>query len=383
MVFIVCGMELQLSRKQAYWALNGLPAIGPVSLYRLLNAFGGDPRRVLAASRSELESVKGLQRRAVDVLLDWPRHFNLEREMAQAEQRGVAFVSCEDEGYPAALKQISDPPIGLYRLGNYDFRKPAVAIVGTRHCTLYGQSVARSFARDLAQLGFCVVSGMARGIDACAHKGALEVEGGSTVCVFGCGIDIVYPPENVDVFREAQLNGAVVSEFPFGRRADRQTFPMRNRVVSGMSQAVVVVESDDAGGSMITARFAGEQGRLVCAVPGRIDQKASRGSHQLIRDGAVLARSVDDILEELAHLQLVPELELGESSLGAEIAMPPLEGEEADLAKHLLGGESRSLEELAELLGRSVSEVSVLLMTMELKGVVAKRLDGAFELALG
>ncbi len=375
-------MELQLSRRQAFWALNGLPAIGPVSLNRLLAAFSGDPRRALSASRPELESIKGLQRKAVDVLLDWNRYFDLNREMAQAESRGVDFVSCEDEDYPPLLKEISDPPIGLYRLGKYDFSKPSVAIVGTRHCTLYGQSVAQRFARDLAQLGFCVTSGMARGIDTFAHKGALEVPGGSTVCVFGCGIDIVYPPENVDVFREAQLNGAIVSEFPFGRRADRQTFPMRNRVVSGMSHAVIVVESDDAGGSMITARFAGEQGRVVCAIPGRIDQKASKGSHQLIRDGAVLLRDVDDLLEELAHLQLVPDLETGESSLEKEMGLPPLEGEEARVAKLLAGGESLQLEDFGERLGMNVSEISVLLMTMELKGIVSKRLDGRFELAL-
>lgn len=374
-------MELQLSRKQAFWALNGLPAVGPVSLNRLLNAFEGDPCRVLSARRAELESVKGLQRRAVDVLLDWRGHFDLDREMAQAEQRGVSFVSCEDEEYPSLLKEISDPPIGLYRLGKYDFSKPSVAIVGTRHCTLYGQSVARSFARDLARLGFCVTSGMARGIDTFAHKGALEVEGGSTVCVFGCGIDIVYPPENVDVFREAQVNGAVVSEFPFGRRADRQTFPMRNRVVSGMSHAVVVVESDDSGGSMITARFAGEQGRVIGAIPGRTDQKASRGSHQLIRDGAVLLRSVDDLLEELEHLKLAPNFETGESSLEAELSGKALEGDEALVAKHLSGGESLSLEELGNILNVSVSEISVLLMKMELDGVIAKRLDGTFELS--
>ncbi|MDQ8183084.1 DNA-processing protein DprA [Pelagicoccus sp. SDUM812005] len=374
-------MELQLSRKQAFWALNGLPAIGPVSLNRLLAAFAGDPCRALNASRPELESIKGLQRKAVDVLLDWSRHFNLGREMAQAEQRGVDFVSCEDEDYPPLLKEISDPPIGLYRLGEYDFSKPSIAIVGTRHCTLYGQSVARSFARELAQLGFCVTSGMARGIDTFAHKGALEVEGGSTVCVFGCGIDIVYPPENVDLFREAQRNGAVVSEFPFGRRADRQTFPMRNRVVSGMSHAVIVVESDDAGGSMITARFAGEQGRVVCAIPGRIDQKSSKGSHQLIRDGAVLLRSVDDLLEELAHLQLVPDLETGESSLEAELRLPPLQGDEGRVAKLLAGGEALALEDVGERIGKDVSEVSVLLMTMELNGLIAKRLDGRFEWA--
>lgn len=374
-------MESTLTRTQAFWALNGLPSIGPVTLNRLLDRFDGDPCRVFDASRSELREVKGIRSKAIDVLLDWEQYFNLEKEISQAATRGVNFISCEDSEYPELLREIPDPPIGLYRMGEYDFKKPSIAIVGTRHCTLYGQSVAQSFARELVQMGFCVTSGMARGIDTYAHKGALEVEGGSTVCVFGCGIDIVYPPENVDLFREAQVNGAVVSEFPFGRRADRQTFPMRNRVVSGMSHAVIVVESDNAGGSMITARFAGEQGRLVCAIPGRIDQKASKGCHQLIRDGALLLTSVDQLLEELEHLRLVPSLSLEKPSSDLLDAMT-FEGIERVLVESLAGGETSSLEEMASRSNLSVSEVSVALMTLELKGAVVRRLDGRYELAL-
>ncbi len=374
-------MESTLTRNEAFWALNGLPSIGPITLNRLLAHFGGDPCRALGASRVDLQQVEGIRSKAMDVLLDWERHFDLDKEMAQAAQRGVDFVSREDSDYPELLKEISDPPIGLYRMGKYDFKKPSVAIVGTRHCTLYGQSVAQGFARTLAQMGFCVTSGMARGVDTFAHKGALEVDGGSTVCVFGCGIDIVYPPENIDVFREAQRNGAVVSEFPFGRRADRQTFPMRNRIVSGMSHAVIVVESDDAGGSMITARFAGEQGRLLCAIPGRIDQKASRGSHQLIRDGALLLTSVDQLLEELEHLRLTPLLDLEEKGVKSPVSMV-FEGVERALIGGLLGGESAGLEELASRFSLSASEVSVALMSLELKGAVAKRLDGKYELTV-
>lgn len=375
-------MESSLSRREAFWALNGLPTIGPVSCNRLLDRFGGDPRRVLEAPRGELETVKGLNAKSIDVLRSWEQHFNLPKEMEQAKRRGVDFISREDADYPESLLQISDPPIGLYRLGKYDFKKPSVAIVGTRHCTIYGQSIARSFAKDLASLGFCVVSGMARGIDTFAHKGALEAQRGSTVCVFGCGIDIVYPPENFDLFKEVQLHGAVVSEFPFGRRADRQTFPMRNRLVSGMSHAVIVVESDEAGGSMITARFAGEQGRLICAVPGRIDQKASRGCHQLIQDGALLLTSVDQLLEELKHLKLSPSLQLSEPSSTDEADAGSFEGSESALAQTLGGGESLGIEELAEKLDLPVSDVSVALMTMELRGVVARRLDGRYELAV-
>lgn len=377
-------MESRLSRKQAYWALNGLPGIGPVSLNRLLGHFDDDPCRILGATAAELAAVQGLSRKAAEALVGWERSFDLEREERQAAARGVDFVSREDPDYPELLKEIPDPPIGLYRMGSYDFGKPSVAIVGTRHCTLYGQGVALDFGRALAQRGFCVTSGMARGIDTYAHQGALSVENGTTVGVLGNGIDIIYPPENIDLFRQAAVKGAIVSEFPFGRRADRQTFPMRNRLVSGMSHAVIVVESDEAGGSMISARFAGEQGRLVCAVPGRIDQKASRGCHQLIKDGAVLLTSIEQLLEELEHLRLSPALDTAEATQDAMLfAALDLTEEEQSVMGRFAGGEALGVEALASQLKRSPAEVAALLMMLELKGAIQKRLDGAYEVTLG
>src|ERR1044071_56739 len=214
---------------------------------------------------------------------------------------GVDFLATRDAGYPKLLKEIHDPPIGLYRKGRYDFRQPCLSIVGSRRTTLYGQSVANRFGAELARLGFCVVSGLARGIDTAAHEGALSV-GGKTAAVLGTGIDIIYPPENLALYRKIEADGAILSEFRFGRRADRQSFAMRNRIVAGMCEATIVVESDVDGGAMITARFAGEHGRLIFAVPGRIDQNTSAGCHQLIRDGATLMTSVDDLLNEISYL---------------------------------------------------------------------------------
>jgi len=367
----------------AYLALNLLPGVGPASMNRLLQAFGQDPRRILRASRNELEGVGRLSGKAIEALQDWESIVDLRREEESLLRRGVDFLSRDHADYPSILKETADPPIGLYRLGKYNFEKPMVAVVGTRNCTLYGRSVAQSLGRQLSDLGFCVVSGMARGIDTFAHKGALESEGGSTVCVLGCGIDIVYPPENFEIYKEAQANGAVLSEFPFGRRADRNSFPMRNRLVSGLSHAVVVVESESAGGSMITARFAGEQGRIVCAVPGRIDQKSSSGCNELIRDGAVLLGSVEDLLQELSHLDDVPHLDLGtENAQGAGAPEIDLTAEEARLYRLLDGGEAMSLEDLATRSGRSIAEASVTVMTLELRGVLSKRLDGRFEQSL-
>jgi len=371
-------MGKALTRRDAYWVLNGLPGIGPVSLNRLLDRFSGDPLAVLDAGKSELVGIAGVRSPAVNSLLRWRSLFDLEREKEMANSLGMTFVDREDNRYPDLLKKIHDPPIGMYVLGDYDFRLPSVAIVGSRRTTLYGQGVAREMARELAGRGICVTSGLARGIDTLAHRGALESDRGSTVAVLGCGLDIVYPPENIDLYREIGKRGAVVSEFPFRRRADKQTFPMRNRLVSGMSQAVVVVESDQSGGSLITAGFAGEQGRLVCAVPGRIDQRTSAGCNRLIRDGALLLTSVEDLLEELEHEAEMPELDLPYSG-DRKTDIEDLSEQDKALLKLFTGGESLAADRIGQLLGRSSPEISSDLMILELKGYIAKRLDGCFE----
>ena len=243
---------------------------------------------------------------------------------------------------------------------------------------MYGQSIARGISRELSQSGICVVSGLARGIDTHAHKGALEYDEGLTVAVMGCGIDIIYPPENIDLYREIGDRCAVISEFPFGRRADKQTFPMRTRLVSGLSKAVVVVESDLRGGSMITAKFAGEQGRLVCAVPGRIDQKTSRGCNRLIRDGALLLSSVDDLLDELAYECQLPHLD-GLDTPERKSDIDALSDDESKVLKLFSGGEALDADRIGRQIERPASEVSSTLMLLELKGYIAKRLDGSFE----
>lgn len=373
-------MGLSLSRLDAFEILNGLPAIGPVSLHRLLDTFDGDPVRVLQAGRMALSEVKGIRKAAIDVLLEWEKRFDLGKARDVAGKMGAVFVGCESERYPSLLREISDPPIGFYCLGNYDFKKPQVAMVGSRKVSSYGKAVATAFARDLASVGVCVVSGMARGIDTYSHRGALDVSKGSTVAVLGCGLNIIYPPENLDVYRSVQEHGAVISEFPFGRNADKQTFPMRNRLVSGMSEAVVVVESDVSGGSMITARFAGEQGRLLFAVPGRIDQRTSSGCHQLIRDGAILLSNTDELLEELRY-QVTPATGCDPVVEDASItdSMTPLE---AAIMEQLRGGEACGVDELATRVSRGVSELSSVLMMLELDGHIAKRIDGRFEAAI-
>jgi DNA processing protein len=369
-----------LTERQAFMVLNDLPNIGPITLNRLLEEFGGDPCEILDANKRRLESVRGVGPETSAALLNWRTHFDLAREEERLAKAGATFITTRDVGYPKLLKEIHDPPIGLYRKGGYLFEQPCMAIVGSRRTTLYGQSVAKKLGAQLAQLGFCIVSGLARGIDTAAHEGALSV-GGKTVAVLGCGIDIVYPPENLDLYRRIAETGAVLSEFPFGRKADKQTFPMRNRVVSGICEGVVVVESDVSGGAMITARFAGEQGRLIFAVPGRIDQPTSQGCHQLIRDGATLLTGVDDILNELNYLDGLRPRALtteGESSV-LEQLMPQLSETERKVAAAFSGGAMLGVDALTAATGLGASEVSAALMMLELKKIIIKRADGTFE----
>ena len=373
-------MKDKLSERQAFLVLNGLSGIGPVTLRRLLDAYEGDPCAALAASATSLQRIQGIGTELASTLANWQAHFNLEKEEAALAKAKVAFLTSSDAAYPPLLHEIYDPPIGLYKKGPLELGRKTVAIVGSRHTTLYGQGVAKRLGSELARLGITVASGMARGIDTAAHEGALEA-GGPTVAVMGCGLDIIYPPENIELYRRLETSGAMLSEFRLGTRATKTTFPMRNRILSGMSLAVIVVESDRSGGSMITARFAAEQNRQVFAVPGRIDQPASRGCHQLIRDGATLLTCVDDLLEELQFAGEQLPLPMGgeDERTQGSLDLSGLDEAEARLLRVLSEKGIQSADVLAESLQRPVHEISAMLMMLELKKRVVKRADGCFE----
>ena len=375
-------MEADLTEPQAFLVLNALPNIGPITLNRLLAELDGDPRAVFTAGARRLEQVKGVGPVMSTTIAQWREHFDLEREESRMAAAQVDFVTARNPVYPRLLREIHDPPIGLYRRGHYDFAHPCIAIVGSRRTTLYGQGVAKKLGAELARLGFCIVSGLARGIDTAAHEGALSV-GGKTAAVLGTGVDIIYPPENLALYRQIEETGVILSEFPFTRRADKQSFAMRNRIVAGMCEGVVVVETDVSGGSMITAKFAGEQGRLVFAVPGRIDQPTSAGCHQLIRDGATLLTSVDDILAELNYLDGLRPAPIPEKSTSAAAPAAPMPGmlgpEEEAVFACFTGGAILSLDALAGQTGLPPAALSANLMRLELKRLVAKRADGTFE----
>lgn len=373
-------MSRELTEQQAFLVLNALPNIGPITLNRLLVELDGDPRAVFTVGKRRLETVKGVGPVISETIATWTEHIDLAREEERMAASGADFVTTRDAAYPRLLKEIHDPPIGLYRKGRYDFAQPCVAIVGSRRTTLYGQSIAKRFGAELARLGFCVVSGLARGIDTAAHEGALSV-GGKTAAVLGTGIDIIYPPENLALYRRIEAEGgAILSEFPFGRRADKQSFAMRNRIVAGICEATIVVESDVDGGAMITARFAGEHGRLIFAVPGRIDQNTSAGCHQLIRDGATLLTSIDDLLGELNYLDGLRPAPIAEKPADAAAGRPAnLNADEARVFEQFRGGAILSPDALAQQTGMAAATLSATLMMLELKRLIAKRADGAFE----
>lgn len=374
-------MTEALTQRQALMVLNALPGLGPVRIGRLVQAFGGNAAAALQAPQARLMEVRDIGRESAAAITAWQTHFDLAREETAMSASATRFVIRDDPDYPQGLLRLPESPFGLYVRGNTP-RQPMVAIIGTRRPTLYGRQVAKRLATDLARAGFCIVSGLARGIDAEAHEGALAT--GSTAAVLGCGIDVIYPPEHKDLYGRIAASGAVFSEFPFGRQPDQQTFPQRNRLVSGMADAVIVVESDTRGGSMITARFAAEQGRTVFAVPGRIDQPSARGCHALIRDGATLLTSADEVIEELRFMQLPlggtqAELPLAEAAPAPLRPAVQLSVDEQAVLAVLADGAILHPEAISRTAGIAHPTAMAALMMLELKRIVAKRADGTYE----
>ncbi|HKE03134.1 MAG TPA: DNA-processing protein DprA [Blastocatellia bacterium] len=279
-------------------ALNMIRGIGPRTANQLIDRFG-TPAQVFAASRLSLEK-EGIKPETIQELHDSEILEKANAEIERLEQLGADVITLEDEDYPPLLREIYDPPIALYIRG--DLKKvsarPCLAVVGSRRCSTYGINAAQSLSRDLAQNGLTIVSGLARGIDAAAHRGALET-GGLTIAVVGTGLEMTYPKEHKKLEEEIAASGAVVSEFPLGTPPLPQNFPYRNRVLSGLCFGVLIVEAAEHSGSLITARLANEQGREVFAVPGNITSQTSFGTNFLIKDGAKLVQHWRDVAEEL------------------------------------------------------------------------------------
>ena len=311
-----------MTSREAYIALNMIDGVGPIRVRALRDRFG-EAQAILAASKTELMQVEGVGEEVARSIMGWREKVDLDAELQRVEKAGVRVVCRDDAEYPKNLREIYDPPLVLYVKGKLTERDAlAIAVVGSRRTTLYGQDMARKLAFQLARVGVTVVSGLARGIDTAAHNGALQAKG-RTVAVIGCGIDIVYPTENKKLADEiVEKGGAVVTEFPFGVQPDRQNFPMRNRIISGWSLGVVVVEANLKSGALITANQAGEQGRQVFAVPGRADSILSKGANKLIKDGAKLTEDVEDILSEFEYL--LPKMATEPAEPGLGVGVPNL-----------------------------------------------------------
>lgn len=287
----------------------------------------------------------------------------------------TGFVRIDGEACPELLRHVSGPPAGLFVRGKLEAGARYIAVVGTRRATAYGEQTAARIAAGLARAGFCVVSGLALGIDSAAHRGALEA-GGRTVAVLGTGVDVVYPWRNRGLAERIARSGALVSEYPMGSSPQRWTFVGRNRIVAGMCPITVVVESPAGGGAMITAGFAAEQGRTVCAVPGRVDQPTSAGCHALIRDGATLVTSAAEVLEELGY-GAPPQLELPMPA--AETGADGFSTDEQAILQALKDGALLGLDGLAARTSVPAPRLMPSLMLLELKGRLRKRPDGTFE----
>lgn len=376
-----------LSPVQAALILNALSGIGAVACRKFSDAFDDSLPAIFRASRKQLASIRGVGDTLADKILNWENDFDLAREEAKMEQFGFEFIPFFDERYPATLKEIPDAPIGIYVYGNSAAlqTRRALAIVGTRKATPYGASMAHTIAGELAAARWNVISGLARGIDTAAHKGCLDGNG-TTVAVLGCGLDIVYPPENLELYRQiAASGGAVISEFRLGRSADKRSFPKRNRIIAGLSAAMLVVESDEKGGSMLSAGFAADYGRTVFALPGRVDQINSRGCHKLIREGATLITGAKDIIDEMESVASQPSLalEFGEIPVSAPAEKnrprPELSGDAATVFATLASGDALSPDAIAEHTGLPAATVLSKLLLLELDALVVRKTDGTYE----
>ena len=349
-------------------ALGRIRGVGGVSFKKITARFA-DPAAVFRASAAELAEIEGLHRELIHSIANFNDWAEIDKEIQRARAAGIKMIPFSDAAYPGSLRAIADPPPLLYVKGELrDNDSKAIAIVGSRSASDYGRRIARDLARGLASFGFTVVSGMARGIDGMAHESALQA-GGRTLAVLGSGVDRAYPPEHEMLYRRISDSGAVISELPMGARPIAFNFPARNRLISGLSLGVVVVEATEKSGSLITASLAAEQGREVFAVPGEAGASRSRGAHRLIRQGAKLVETVEDIIEEIA-----PQLSRrnGDAAPASARSLPENSGPAARQIFALLKETSLQVDQVIEQSGLPAPQVLQVLLDLELQGFVCQ-----------
>ncbi|MDO8301966.1 MAG: DNA-processing protein DprA, partial [Sedimentisphaerales bacterium] len=348
----------------------------------LLKQFGSVDS-ALDASVCELTKVDGVGTRTAEQIVRTREDFNVEGELALADKLGVCIMNLEDERYPAPLSGIYDAPPILYVKGTLVRQDAlAIAIVGSRRCSIYGQEQAGRFAHLLASSGFTIVSGMARGIDTAAHRGALTAKA-RTIAVQGCGLSHVFPPENKQLFEEIAASGACISELPLAYEPRSENFPPRNRIIAGLSLGVIVVEAMERSGALISAKAALEYDREVMAIPGKIDSPLSAGSHRLIKDGAKLVDRVEDVMEALGYIgdQIKSHVSTAASEAQGKMETPLFDiarlalSPDETTVHNCLSKEPIHIEELIGATHLAVGTISASLISLRLKGLI-KQLPG-------
>lgn len=350
-----------------YLGFSYFLGIGPVRFKQLINHFG-NPKNAYEADSKEL--IKILGEKLTQKFINFRQEFKADSIYQQLFKKNIQVLTLEDPDYPYRLSQISDPPICLYVIGNKKIlnEKNIFAIVGTRKPTSYGLQVTEKFAEALTEYGFVIVSGMALGIDSAAHWGVVKV-GGKTIAVLGCGVDIIYPPANQQLYQKIiETNGAIISEFPPSHTVLKGLFIARNRIIAGLSQGVLVVEGAKDSGALITARYAAEQGRDVFAPPSPITSPLSEAPNLLLKQGAKIVTSVEDILEEYQVKIKVKD---------KESILENLQGLEKEIMKIIIA-EPKTPDELAIVLKQPISQLLNSLSLLEIKGVIKKGNDGKF-----
>ena len=360
-------MEID-ARVEAWASLQLLPGVSPRILAGLLKALGG-PEEVRSASRANL--AKLVPTELASVIESGPDPALLERTLSWIAEPGHALIAWDDADYPRALLTMSDPPPAFYYRGRRELlNRPSIAIVGSRNATPQGMDNAEAFAATLSGAGFTIVSGLALGIDTAAHRGGLSA-GGSSIAVIGTGPDRSYPSANSGLGRRLAADGGLLSEFPLGTPPLPANFPRRNRLLSGLSRGVLVVEATLASGSLITARFAAEQGREVFAIPGSIHSPFSKGSHRLIKEGAKLVETARDVIEELGGAAPTEGAQMA-------VAAPEMQADAGRVLK-ALGHDPAGVDALTARTGLAAGAVSVALVELELSGRVTALPGGAFQ----
>ena len=363
---------------EEWLALTHVKQLGPVAFQKLLDKFSS-PGAILKAGRGELQST-GVSKQIIDGILA-PNEGAITQDLEWLQHETHHLITIQDAHYPKLLKQITDPPIVLYAIGNQTvvpelLSDPQLAIVGSRNASTLGKQVATIFAQKLAQVGLVITSGLASGVDGAAHRGALQAQIGSTIAVTACGLDRVYPAEHRQLAEHIAQQGVIVSEFPIGTSPKPGHFPRRNRIISGLSLGVLVVEASIKSGSLITARLASEQNREIFAVPGSIHSPLSKGCHALIRNGAKLAETVEDILEELQH-----HIDLSDSLPPSEVdQISSVNSQDPEHKKVLdsMGYEPINIDSLINHSGLGVEVVSSILLILELNGQVTHNGNGVY-----